>query len=111
MADDEELPLADVLALQKLAYLRQRSLRNPRYRNADHVRPHVKPGYLRWSRPSIFDPHPESVQRSLAAFERLLAKRHDPEAAHAWQQVLTAVDRLLAEGRYRAGHGIRPRRF
>ncbi|MEV5764886.1 hypothetical protein AB0L34_09970 [Micromonospora sp. NPDC052213] len=110
MANDTTLPLADTLALGKLAYLRQRSLSNPRYRNANHVRLHVTPGYLRWNRPSVFDPHLESVQRSLAAFERL-AKRHDPEATRAWQAVLAAVDLLLAEGQHRAGHRIRPRRI
>lgn len=110
VAKDEDLPLADTLALGKLAYLRQRSLSNPRYRDASYVRLHVTPGYLRWSRPSVFDPHLESVQRTLATFERL-AKRHDPEATHAWRAVLAAVDLLLAEGRHRTGHRIRPRRI
>ncbi|MCX4388688.1 hypothetical protein OG777_17345 [Micromonospora peucetia] len=110
MAKDEDLPLADTLALGKLAYLRQRSLSNPRYRDANYVRLHVTPGYLRWSRPSVFDPHLESVQRSLATFEGL-AKCHDPEATYAWRAVLAAVDLLLAEGRHRTGHRIRPRRI
>ncbi|MFI6261541.1 hypothetical protein [Micromonospora sp. NPDC051006] len=109
MAQDE-LPLADTLALGRLAYLRQRSLGSRRYRAADQVWFGVTPRYLHWSRPSVFDPHLDSVRRSLLTFERL-AKRRDPGVAEAWQAVLAAVDGLLAEGRQRAGHRIRPRRI
>ncbi|GAA4563675.1 hypothetical protein GCM10023176_08090 [Micromonospora coerulea] len=107
---DDELPLADSLALGQLAYLRQRSLGNPRYRDAAYVRLYVTPRYLHWSQPSVFDPHLYSVRRSLDTFERL-AKRRDPGADDAWRSVLAAVDLLLTEAHHRVGHRIRPRRF
>ncbi|MER7888845.1 hypothetical protein ABTX15_03355 [Micromonospora sp. NPDC094482] len=109
MAQDE-LPLADTLALGQLAYLRQRSLGSRRYRAVGQVWLGVTPRYLHWSRPSVFDSHLDSVRRSLVAYERL-AKRRDQGVAEAWQEVLVAVDELLAEGRQRAGHRIRPRRI
>ncbi|MEU2613785.1 hypothetical protein ABZ570_19670 [Micromonospora sp. NPDC007271] len=109
MTTDEKLPLADVLALQQLAYLRQRSLGSTRYRATGQLWLQVTPRELHWSRPSVFDPHLDSIRRSLATFERL-AHRRDPGAENAWQAVLAAVDLLLAEARQRAGHRIRPRR-
>ncbi|MFI7070681.1 hypothetical protein ACN27B_03040 [Micromonospora sp. WMMD754] len=106
----QELPLADALALGELAYLRRRSLRNPRYRDAAYVRLYVTPRYLRWSRPSALDAHLEQVRHHLAAVERL-TRRQDPGADAAWQAALAAVDALLAEGGRLAGHRIRPRRI
>ncbi|PWU47652.1 hypothetical protein DLJ46_14090 [Micromonospora globispora] len=110
MGDDGDLPLADRIALGQLAYLRQRSLSNPRYRDAHYVRLYVTPRYLHWSRPSVFDPQLDAVRRSLATFERL-AKRKAPDAGDAWRDVLDAVDQVLAEGARRLGHRVRPRRI
>ena len=106
----EELPLADRLALGQLAYLRQRSLRNPRYRNASYVRLYVTPRYLQWSRPSPFDPHLDAIRGSLSAFERL-AQRGGAGTDDAWREVLAGVDLLLSEGQRRVGHRIRPKRL
>ena len=106
--DSGDLPLADRLALGRLAYLRQRSLRNPHYRDAGHVRLHVTPRYLSWSHPSVFDPHLDAVRRSLGTFEQF-TKKNSPDADDAWREVLVAVDELLTEGRRRAGHRIRAR--
>ncbi|MDZ5443870.1 hypothetical protein U2F26_14170 [Micromonospora sp. 4G57] len=109
MADTGKLPLADLLALEQLAYVRQRSLGTRNYRAAGALRLQLTPRDLHWSRPSVFDPQVESLRRDLATFERL-ARRRAPAAGEAWQAVLAGVDRLLADARELAGHRIRPRR-
>ncbi|GIG59582.1 hypothetical protein Lfu02_39540 [Longispora fulva] len=109
MVEEASLPLADLLGVGRLKYLRQRSLRNPRWRDAGYVRLLIVPRQVRWSRPSVLDPQLAEVRATITEYQRRAAGRGVVAADSAWQEVLNAVDRLIAEGERIKGSRIAPR--
>jgi hypothetical protein len=61
------LELEDHLAVQRLKYLRQRSMRNAGWRDADLLGRLIRRRYLRWADDSPLEDHRRKVERALAA--------------------------------------------
>ncbi len=102
------LELADHLAVQRLKYVRQRSMRNPRWHDADYLAKFIKRSYLRWDLETPLEPLRRDVEHALAAYAA--AVRHtDPSAEDRWTEVQEAVDRLIDGAERLSGHRIKPR--
>ena len=103
------LDFDDYYGVQRLKYLRNRSLSNPRYRDAPFVRKFVTRKVGRWTSESPLEPLRIAVERCLDDYDRAAKREDGPKAEQAWGEMLVAVDALLAEGDRVEGRRIPPR--
>jgi hypothetical protein len=103
------LELEDVHAAASLKYLRDRSLRNPRWRDADRLKRYVRRGGQgNWSTGSPVESYVLAVEHALRDYGKA-TKRGDREAMDAlWAEVLSSVDRLLDATDRTFGRPVRP---
>jgi len=106
--DVNGLDLSDHLAVSRLKYLRQRSMRNQRWHDARYLKKFIQRGYLRWAAETPLEDLRQDVEHAIAAYAAA-AQRKDPATADRWTDVRQAVDRLIAEAELLAGHRIKPR--
>ncbi|MBF6558035.1 MAG: hypothetical protein IVW52_18165 [Acidimicrobiales bacterium] len=107
--DGDELPINDRWKIARLKYLRNRSLSNPTYRDAQFVRKFVANPRSPWDADARLEPLRNTVESTLNDYDRL-AKRGDSLGAEAaWQVVLDGIDNLISEGERIQGHKIKPR--
>ena len=102
------LQLSDHLAVTRLKYVRQRSMRNPRWRDAEYLIKFTKRRYLRWTPGTPLEPLRLDAERAVAAYIAA-AKHKNPLAERRWIEVRASVDRLIEEAERIAGHRIKPR--
>lgn len=105
---DEPLDLADLLAVGALKRLRQRSIRNPRWRDAPYLGAHLKRAYLRWAEDSPVERERVAAQRALERFTNA-ANHATADLDTAWASVVVAVDALIAAAERIEGHHITAR--
>ena len=101
-----ELELADVLAVQTLKKLRRRSLRNPRWRDADYLHLYLKRSYFQWADDSPLEPKRAEVESTLHRYMQN-AKRSGTALDDEWAAVVAAVDSLIAEAERVQGRRIK----
>jgi hypothetical protein len=103
------LDFNDISAAASLKYLRSRSMRNPRWRDADSLGGYIQSGGSgRWSFGSPLQSYLAGCERALATY-RQAKKRADPDTMDAsWAEVCASVDRLLDAADRTAGRTIRP---
>jgi len=102
----DDLDLADHLAVQSLKYLRNRSISNPRWHDADYLKRFVDHGYLRWQIDGPLEAPRLAVEANLRAYVTAVARTnvHDEQC---WTKVVDSVDRLIAAAEEIVGHRIR----
>ena len=105
---EEPLELADILAVGALKKLRQRSMRNPRWRDAPYLEIYLRRSYLRWAEGSPVESQRVEAQRALKRYTSA-AKRGADDLDTAWASVVTAVDRLIRAAERIEGHSISAR--
>jgi hypothetical protein len=105
MTDD--LDYGDHYAIRRLKYFRNRSLSNPKYGDSTFTRKFLsRPG--RWTFDSPLGPLRLAAEKHLDTYD-LAVKRHDGQGALvAWQEMLGAIDVLIAEAERIEGHRLWP---
>jgi hypothetical protein len=103
----DDLDLADLLAVQRLRYLRQRSMGNPAWRDADYLGLYLRRRYLRWSDDSPLEALRLQAQRAINTYRNAVKRGGDADAA--WECVRVAVDAIIEKAEDIIGHRIKPR--
>ena len=90
-----QLPFRDAYGAARLKYLRNRSLRNPKWRrDPDQVERHLTHDQMRWSSPSVLDPELLAARSALTRYRK--AARRSGGDDGLWSDMLTAVDIVLS---------------
>ena len=103
------LDLADHLAVQRLKYLRQRSMRNPAWRDARHLGLLIERRYLQWADDTPLESQRRSVERALDTYRAAVKIGCADTEDARWGDVRSAVDQLIDGVEKVAGHLIKPR--
>lgn len=90
-----QLPFHDAYGAARLKYLRNRSLRNPKWkRDPDQVERFLTHDEMRWSSPSVLEPELLAARSALGRY-RAAARRGGRDDG-VWSELLTALDIVLS---------------